>query len=73
MSDKVDDLRATSDSIRADATRLNALEVEKRSLEPADPKVVELSRDIEAIAATLAAKAGVERLISEEIQREEPG
>ncbi|MBI2776241.1 MAG: hypothetical protein HYX57_03085 [Chloroflexi bacterium] len=68
MSNNVDDLRATSESISADAGRLQRLESEKRALDPTDPKVAALSRDIEAIAATLAAKADAERAISDEIQ-----
>lgn len=68
MSDAHDDLRATSEAIQDDAERLAAMEEEKRSLDATDPRVEELSREIEALARAVRNKATAERQLSEEIQ-----
>jgi hypothetical protein len=66
--DAREDLRATSEAIQADAERIAGLEVRKRSLDAADPEVVELSREIETLTRGMADKAAAERELSEEIQ-----
>jgi len=48
-----DDLRATSDAIRADASTVDELEAEKVSLHPGDPKVTEISKQVVEIKGTL--------------------
>jgi len=67
MSDPVNDLRATSDAVLNDAERLTELETRKRSLDPADPEVDRLSREIEDLARRLSHKATAERQLSDEI------
>jgi hypothetical protein len=68
MRDAEADLKATSESIQDDATQLKALEEQKSSLDPADPRVVDLSRRIETLVGTLSDKAHAELELSEEIQ-----
>jgi hypothetical protein len=68
VSDGEDDLRATSESILDDATRLKALEEQKAGLPADDPRVAELSREIEELARQLAEKATVERVLTDELQ-----
>ena len=60
MSDLEEDLRATADSIAADAERLAAIEEEKQRLEADDPRMVELSAESERLAARLMPKANAE-------------
>jgi hypothetical protein len=68
VPDAEEDLRATSESIQDDAVRLKELEQEKTALPLNDPRVAELSREIEALARSLADKATVERKLSDELQ-----
>ena len=68
MQDAKDDLRATSDALEADATLLASLEARKQDLDPADPQVVELSRQVEDLVSRMGGKATAERELSEEIQ-----
>ena len=68
MSDPVNDLRATSDAVLSDAERVTELETTKRSLDPADPEVDRLSREIEDLARHLSHKATAERELSDEIK-----
>ena len=67
-TDARSDLRATSEAIQDDAERLAGLEARKRSLDAADPEVVDLSQQIETLARRMADKAAAERELSEEIQ-----
>ena len=69
MADARDDLRATSEAIQDDAEQLADLEARKRSLDPTDPAVAELSRLIERLAESVASKATAERELSEELQQ----
>jgi hypothetical protein len=68
MSDIRDDLRSTGEAIEADADMVKKLEDEKRSLDPADSRVLELSERIERLSTGLKGKASAEREISEDIQ-----
>ena len=61
-----EDLKATSDSIRHDAHRIARLEETKSQLEPTDPLVDEMSRDIEKLATDIAAKSKMERELAAE-------
>jgi hypothetical protein len=68
MPDPREDLRATADSIILDAERLRALEVEKKTLDPADPRVDQLSEQAERVVDGLEDKTAIERRLSEEIE-----
>jgi hypothetical protein len=48
----------------ADAARLQEIETEKATLDPSDPKLLELSREAEAIAADLPIETAVETLLA---------
>jgi hypothetical protein len=67
MPDPREDLRATADSIIDDADRLRALEVEKNALDPADPRVDELSEKAVRVVDRLGDKAAAELELSEGI------
>jgi hypothetical protein len=67
MPDPREDLRATEESILTDATRVVALEEKKMELDPADPKVDQLSSQIERIAGGIEDKAKAEQALSGEI------
>jgi hypothetical protein len=71
MSDPRQDLRSTAESIRRDAERVKTLEDEKAALDPDDPRVAELSEQIERMTAGLEDKATAQRQLSEEIQAAE--
>ena len=51
MSEMGNTLRAASDSLLRDLTKLQALEQEKRHTEPDSPRLVRLAIEIEALAA----------------------
>ena len=68
MPDAENDLRATAEAVQHDAERLVDLESRKRSLDPADPEVDRLSRQIEDIAHGLAHKTTAQRELSAEIE-----
>ena len=65
-----EDLRATSDSVVATAQRIAALEREKTQLPPTDPRVAELSAEIEQLAATLKRETTIERSIADDLTGE---
>jgi hypothetical protein len=67
MDHPTDDLKATGDSLIADAARLAEIEREKRRLDPHDPKIVALSEDAEAIARDMVPKAVVQTQLSREL------
>lgn len=68
MPNERDDLSATSEAIQADAQHLKDLEAFKNSLDPADPRVVDLSHQIEALIRRIAHEAKAETELSEEIR-----
>lgn len=68
MPDAEEDLRATAEAIQDDAEQLKQLEARKIALDPDDPLVLDLSRQIEALVAKIADKARAERELSEELQ-----
>ena len=63
MDDLEEDIRATAQSIEADADRLAAIEDEKKGLESDDPKLLELSREAELISKRLVPKTVAERAL----------
>jgi hypothetical protein len=50
MADVDDDLRATTETIAAEAERLTAVEQEKATLEADDPRMTDLSAEAERLA-----------------------
>jgi hypothetical protein len=68
MSDLHDDLRATADSIAADAERLAAIEIEKEGLDANDPRMVELSAESQQLARRLIPKTTAELELATEAQ-----
>ena len=67
MPETSDDLRATSESIEADARHLARLEERKQTLSPDDPEILELSQEVERLALRLRHQAAAERELAEEI------
>lgn len=65
MSDRMDDVQATSDALLADTERLHALEVEKRALDPASERFEELALEIEDLGTRVATMSTIEREIAE--------
>ena len=70
MADPRQDLQATAESIRRDAELVKTLEEQKTDLDPADPRVVHISKQVERLASALQDKAAAERELAEEIQAE---
>jgi len=68
MADPQEDLRSTAESIRRDADRVKTLEEVKATMDPADPRVGELSEQVERLAEGLHAKAVAERDLSDQIR-----
>jgi hypothetical protein len=62
-----DDLMATSESISADAERLQAIEAQKRALQPGDARLDDLAEEAERIAREIAVKTTIETDIAETI------
>ncbi|HEX5827753.1 MAG TPA: hypothetical protein VFY23_09555 [Candidatus Limnocylindrales bacterium] len=65
-----DDLRATSESIAADAERLVAVEERKQDLPPDDPEVRALSAEAERIARRILPKTVAERELATDAAKE---
>lgn len=63
-STRREDFRATVDSIEADADELAGLEAAKRSLDPADPEVDELSRKAADLGDRIQRKTAAEEELS---------
>ena len=55
-----DDLKTTSAQVSATAEHLDALEETKRKLTPGDPRIIELSDEIERLAARLRRQTAIE-------------
>ncbi len=68
MPDPREDLRSTAESILGDAARVVALEKEKIGLDPADPRVDQLSAQVVGLAKGIEDKAKAEHVLSEEIR-----
>jgi hypothetical protein len=67
MPETSDDLRATSESIEADARHLADLEERKQALAPEDPELLALSHEVEQLTIRLRHQAAAERELAEEI------
>ena len=61
MTDLDDDLKATAQSIIADADRISQIEEQKLRLDPSDEHVVGLADEAEAVATRLLREASIER------------
>ena len=61
------DLKATADSIRADAGRLATIEDDKLALDADDPQVGRLSDDAVELAERIVQQTTAERQLSQEI------
>jgi hypothetical protein len=70
MSELEHDMRATAESIAADAARLNGIEEEKASLETDDPRLVELSVESDKLARRIVPKTAAERELAEQLAEE---
>jgi len=68
MDDLEEDIRATAQSIEADADRLAAIEDEKKDLGSDDPRMLELSREAESISKRLLPKTIAEHALVGEAQ-----
>ena len=66
MSDLDDDVRATAESIAADAERLKQIERAKTLLPADDPKVAELAREAELLIDEMASKATEQSILVED-------
>ena len=62
------DLLTTSAHVSATAETLDALEAEKRDLAPGDPRAIELSDQIERLAASLRRQTAIEGDLTRELQ-----
>lgn len=67
-----EDLRATIDVIAESAEKLAAVEEEKRSLDPADPRLAALSEEAVELASQAQRGAVVERRIVGDVRRRRP-
>lgn len=65
-----EDLKTTSAQVSATAEQLEDLETEKRDLEPHDPRVVEISDEVERLAASLRRQAAIEGELTRRIRDE---
>lgn len=68
-----EDLRTTSVQVSATAEALYALEAEKRELAAGDPRVLELSNQIERLAARLRRQTAIEGDLAREIHEAAAG
>ena len=65
MAELAEELRAASDGVIQDLEVMSAIEAHKRSLEPGDPQLVELSQRVEALAARLLDDSSRQRRLTE--------
>jgi len=69
--DRMDDLAATSESLREDAGQIVDIEVEKQDLDAGDPRLTALSREAERLAGEVQQKSRVERELAESVNGED--
>jgi hypothetical protein len=63
--ERMDDLAATSDSLREDAREVVEIEDEKQGLAADDPRLTKLSREAERLAGQVQQKSRIERDLAE--------
>lgn len=66
IADLANDIKATGSDIAVDAERIQEIEEEKVTLDLADPRLLELANESEAISAKVAVKAKVETALIEQ-------
>ena len=66
-----DDLHATSESIVADAKKIEEIEAQKEELDPDDPRVLLLSARSEKIARGMLPKTAIESELAKDAARSE--
>jgi DNA-binding HxlR family transcriptional regulator len=75
--DTGDALRQTSDTLLRDLDVLVTIEAEKRSLEPGDPRLVELAERIEEVArrvlASTTRQSNLTRVVNAQVEAGSPG
>ncbi len=69
ISDRLDDVRATSDALLAHTERIHALELEKRTLDPHSQRYQDLSLQIEDLGTRIATMTSIEREVAEPLDR----
>jgi len=65
--ERMDDLAATSDSLREDAQQIDEIEAEKQDLQAGDPRLTTLSREAERLAGQVQTKSRIERDLAETV------
>ena len=65
--ERMDDLAATSESLREDAGQIVDIEAEKQDLDSGDPRLTMLSREAERLAGEVQQKSRVERDLAESV------
>ena len=65
--ERMDDLAATSESLREDARNIAEIEEEKQHLRAGDPRLTSLSRRAERIAGEVQQQSRVERDLAESV------
>ena len=65
--ERMDDLAATSESLREDAGQIVDIEVEKQDLDSGDPRLTTLSREAERLAGEVQQKSRLERDLAESV------
>ena len=65
--ERMDDLAATSESLREDAGHIVDIEAEKQDLDSGDPRLTTLSREAERLAGEVQQKSRVERDLAESV------
>jgi hypothetical protein len=77
MASSSEALRTTSDALLRDLEVLGALEDEKRSIEPGDPRLVDLATQIESIAKRVLSGSARQRrlseVVSDQVRDDSPG
>ena len=77
MEDTAADLRTTSDALMRDLEVLAAIEEEKRTLAPGDPRLVELAQRVEDVARRVLTSTVRQRKLtqvgSEQVEAADPG
>jgi hypothetical protein len=70
MADEDDDLKATVETITADAERLTDVEREKATLEAEDPRMADLSAEAERLARRIVPLTAAETDLVAEARRD---
>ena len=69
--ERMDDLAATSESLREDAEQIDQIEAEKQDLDAGDPRLTALSREAERLAGQVQQKSRIERDLAEAVNDDE--